>query len=223
MIRAAMLGLLGLLALTASAASAPVDWTRTASYTQQGGIRVGNPRARVSFVEIANYTCPHCAHFSQAGGTTLARQIRSGALAVEFRPLINNELGLAATLVARCAAPGPFLAVNEALYARQDQWFARAAAYADDRASELSTYTELARLQQIAQEGGIAGVAVGAGLAPARIAACFDRARLDNTLRAVAAAGQVTNSTPTFLLGRDKLEGETWATFSGRLRAAGLK
>lgn len=209
-------------AFLATAAAAP-DWTRTAARTPQGGIRVGNPAARVRFVEIANYTCPHCAHFAEQGGAAIGRHVRSGALAVEFRPIANNPVGLAATVVARCAAPGPFLAVNDALYAAQDRWIRQAGLYAQRNARELGTYGELDRLQQIAEHGGIAAVASAAGLPPRRIAACFaDNRLLDETLAAIQASAAVP-STPTVVIGRQTLNGATWPDVAARLRAAGLK
>lgn len=213
-----------ILLLAAPAGSAPLDWTRTAVRTAAGGIKVGNPKARVGFVEIANYTCPHCAHFSQAGAATLAQRIRSGALAVEYRPLVNDNIGLAATVVARCAAPGAFLAVNDAFYARQEQWYWQATAYVQANAARLERYADLDQLRLIAEQGGVAAVATAAGLPAARIAACFaDRRMLDDTLRAITAAAATTNSTPTFLFGSQKFEGLAWPDVAAKLRAAGLK
>lgn len=218
---ARLLALLALALTALPAASAPAaDWSKVAARTAQGGIRVGNPRARVVLVEIANYTCPHCAHFNQAGAATLSRQIRSGVLAVEYRPIVTDQFGLAATVVARCAGPG-FLAANEALYARQDAWLRQASDYAADNAAQLGRYTELDKLQDLALNGGIAATA---GVPPARVNACFaTRAQLDDTLRAVQAAGAVTNSTPTFLLGREKLTGVVWTDVAAKLTAAGIK
>ena len=206
------------------AGSAPADWTRVATTTPAGRIRVGNPKAKVSFTEIANYTCPHCAHFSQAGAATLERQIKAGALAVEFRPIVNNNVGMAATVVARCAAPAGFLAVNDALYAKQDDWYVSAVAYAERNAARLDAFPELDQLRLIAQRGGIADVAATAGLPAERVAACFaDRQVLDSVVTAARAAAQVTDATPTFLFNGGKVEGMTWPMMAARLKAAGLK
>lgn len=224
MMLARLLAFFALALAAIPAGSAPADWTKVAATTAAGGIRVGNPKARVSFVEIANYTCPHCAHFSQGGADTLARHIKAGKLAVEFRPITNNSVGLAATVVARCAAPAEFLAVNDALYAGQDNWYWPATAYAERNAGRLAAFPELDQLRLIAQRGGIADVAVKAGLPAERIAACFaDRRMLDATLAAAKAAGAITSSTPTFLFNGGKVEGMTWPQMAARLTAAGLK
>ncbi len=218
---ARLLAVLAVALAALPAASAPAtDWTKVAARTAQGGVRVGNPRARVVLVEIANYTCPHCAHFNQAGAATLTRQVRSGQLSVEYRPIVTDQFGLAATVVARCTGGG-FLAANDALYRQQAEWVRRASAYAADNDGELSRYTELDRLQQIALNGGIAAAA---GASPKQVAACFaTRGQLDDTLRAVQVAGAMTDSTPTFLFGRQKLTGVVWADIAAKLSAAGLK
>ena len=127
-------------------------------------------------------------------------------------------------MLARCAAPAAFLAVNDALYARQDEWFWQAQAYAQTNAGRLLRYPELDQVRLIATGGGITDVAVAAGLPAARAAACFaDRRVLDDAIRANDAAGQIADSTPTFLLGGQKLVGFTWPQMSAKLTAAGLK
>ena len=213
---------LALLFLTPlSFAAAAPDWTRAARPTPEGGRLVGNPSAPVRLVAFAAYTCPHCAHFSGEAAAPMARAIRSGRLAVEFRPIVFDQIGLAATMVARCAPSARFWAVNEALYATQNQWHARAHAYLAANGTELARYPVLDQLQEVATQGGIA---TAAGLTPAQAAVCFaDRRILDDTARASDAAGTIARSTPTFLIGRQKFEGLDWAALSTKLRAAGLK
>lgn len=203
-----------------TAATAP-DWTRTVRPTPEGGRLIGNPAAPVKLVEFASYTCPHCAHFADEASAALAQAIRSGRLAVELRPIVFDQIGLAATVVARCVPGQRLWAVNEALYARQAQWHARTHAYLSANASELSRYPVLDQLQELSVQGGIAAVA---GLTPAQAKACFaDRRLLDDVARAADAAGRIVTSTPTFMVGGQKHEGLTWATLLPKLRAAGLK
>lgn len=202
------------------AAAAP-DWTKTVRSTPEGGRLVGNPAASVKLTAFAAYTCPHCAHFSGEAAAPMAKAIRSGRLAVEFRPIVFDQIGLAATVVARCVPTARFWAVNEALYTTQGQWHARAHAYVAANGAELGRYPVLDQLQEVATQGGIAGAA---GLTPAQAAACFaDRRLLDDTARAADAASAIARSTPTFLIGRQKYEGLDWAALSTKLRAAGLK
>lgn len=214
---ARLLAVFALLSLTAAAAP---DWTRAVRPTPEGGRLVGNPAAAVKLIEFAAYTCPHCAHFSGEASAKLAQAIRSGKLAVEFRPIVFDQIGLAATVVARCVPANRFWAVNEALYAQQPQWHPRAHAYISVNGSELGRYPVLDQLQEVSVQGGIAAAA---GLTPAQAATCFaDRRILDDTARATDAAGMIASSTPTFMIGNQKYEGLTWATLSPKLRAAGL-
>ena len=100
----------------------------------------------------------------------------------------------------------------------------QAASYLQTNGARLDAYPELDQLRLIAQRGGIADVAVAAGLPAERIAACFaDRRVLDDALRAVAAAGAITDSTPTFLFNGGKVEGMTWPMMAARLKAAGAE
>lgn len=196
------------------AAAAPQDWTRVAVRTPEGGIRVGNPRAAKRIVEIANYTCGHCAQFAEQGGPTLTRAIRAGTLALEIRPIVNHQAGLAATIVARCV-PARFLAVNEALYARQPEWTGRSVTYLQANADRLQAYPEGERLRLLAEHGGILAVATAAGAPAARIAACLaDPAQLADTLKAVQAAAAIANATPTFIVDGKTYGGLDWTGFA---------
>ena len=96
-----MARLLAALSLLFLVAAATPDWTRTVRPTPEGGRLVGNPAAPVKLVEFAAYTCPHCAHFSGEASATLSQAIRSGKLAVELRPIVFDQIGLAATMYAQ--------------------------------------------------------------------------------------------------------------------------
>lgn len=207
------------LALLCLAAAAP-DWTMTVRPTADGGRLVGNPAAKVRFTAYAAYTCPHCAHFAAEATAPLAQALRSGRLAVEYRPIVFDQIGLAATVIARCVPAARFWTVNAALYAKQDQWHMRAHVFLDANAGEFSRYAVLDQLQTLAVEGGIAAAA---GLTPAQAATCFaDRRLLDDALRATDAAEKVVTSTPTFTVGKQNYPGLDWAALSTKLRAAGL-
>lgn len=219
---ARLLAALSLLFLTPllAGAAAP-DWTRAVRPTPDGGRLVGNPAAKVKFVEFASYTCPHCAHFARDSSAEVTRAIRSGRLAVELRPIVFDQIGLAATIVARCVPATRFWAVNDALYARQDQWYAAARGYAAQNEGNLSRLAMLDQLKTVATKSGIGAVA---GLTEAQTSACFaNTPQVNDTLRAADAAGAIARSTPTFVIGSEKFEGLDWAALSTKLRAAGLK
>lgn len=211
----ARLAALGALFSLAAAAPPPIpNWTRTAVRTPEGGIRVGNPRAARRFVEVANYTCGHCAQFAAAGGPTIARAIRAGTLNMEVRPFVNNAIGLSATVAARCA-PGRFLAVNDALYARQNEWIPAAAAYLEAAGAQTADPMQLRR---IAERGGIARIALAHGVTAPRLAACYaDRVQLAVIVRTSAAVGAMIEGTPAFAIGGQTYEGLDWPAFAARL------
>ena len=216
---ARLFALAALLFLTA--ATAQPDWTQSVRTTPDGGRLVGNPAAKVRLAMFAAYTCPHCAHFSAEAAAPMTEAIRSGRLVVDIRPIVFDQIGLAATIIARCVPAQRFWTVNATLYARQDQWHRAAHAYLDANAGELARYAMIDQLQELAVQGGIASAA---GLTTAQATACFANQRLvDDTLRATDAAAAVARSTPTFMIGQQKFEGLDWAALSTKLRAAGLK
>lgn len=209
-----------LLALLFLGGAAAPDWTKAVRATPTGGRLVGNPAAKVKFTAFAAYTCPHCAHFARESATPLAQAIRSGRLAVEFRPVVFDQIGLAATIVARCAPAARFWTVNDALYAKQAQWHAAAHAYQHANAAALARYPALDQLRELSVQGGIAAAA---GLTPVQAKACFaDRRGVQGTILATDSANAVARSTPTFMVGGETYQGLDWAALSTKLRAAGL-
>src|ERR1700760_1366593 len=66
----------------------------------------GNPNAKVTVVEYASLTCPHCAHFYNDGFPQLKKSyIDTGRIKFIFRdlPTPPQELAIAAAALARCA------------------------------------------------------------------------------------------------------------------------
>lgn len=213
------------LLLGVAAAPARPDWTRVAARSAAGGIVVGNPAAKVKLVEIANYTCSHCADFARESAATLGHGfVRGGTVSYEIRQIAFDPVGLAAAVTARCAPPARFLAVNDALFARQDEWAGQAGDYLAGNADRLDSYPELDRLRTLVERGGIGAVAIAAGLPQPRLAACFaDRGELDRTLVADAAAKALADGTPTFVINGQKLPAARWPAVEARLRALGAR
>ena len=54
------------------AAKAPVNWVQVVQITPQGGLRTGNPAARVKLLEFGSFTCPTCARFEAVGVPAIA-------------------------------------------------------------------------------------------------------------------------------------------------------
>ena len=87
MIRALLASLALTIPLSAPAAHLPThrvarppvsDWTHAVALTPEGGVRMGNPAARVRLVEFSSFTCPHCAAFASEGLPALAEAAPGG-------------------------------------------------------------------------------------------------------------------------------------------------
>ena len=205
------------------AASAPRPWTAVATPVASGSYLIGNPRARVKLVEYVSYTCPHCAHFEAEAGATLKAMVRSGSTSIEVRNQIHDGVDLAAASLARCAGPAAFPAVHAAFFARQQDWYERAAEWSEGNRARISAWPQLAQLRAVADGAGLSDIARGAGAPPAAIAACFaDDAAVKRVL-AVSEGTSKVAGTPAFEINGRLVENVGWAQLQPQLRAAGAK
>ena len=199
------------------------DWTQVVSATPEGGIRMGNPNARVKLVEYASLTCPHCAAFSKSAKAPLSAEVRTGKLSFEFRNYFLNSIDVTATLLARCASPSRFFPFVERLYATQPQWIGRITGMSQAHKDALQKLPDDQQIVRVAEIGGLTGLAAGAGLTPVRARACLtDRAGLERLVqvrKAADAAG--INHTPSFLINGVPVEGHDWAELLPAIRKAG--
>jgi protein-disulfide isomerase len=217
--------LLALAGVAAPAAAAPRrDWTQVAAPAAAGSFVIGNPQARVKLVEFASYTCPHCRHFAEQSRPVLTRMIRSGSLSLEIRNALHDKLDLAAAILARCVGPAAFPRFHDALYANQDDWFARGAAWDQGNAARMQLYPEAARLRALADGAGLSALARASGLDDAALDRCFtDPAATARALAVAQGVAQRTTGTPAFLVNGRFIQNVDWAKLEPALRAAGAK
>lgn len=206
-----------------AARHAPSDWTRLAVMTPEGGIRFGNPAAKVRLVEYGSFTCPHCAAFAQEAFPQIRdRYVRTGKLSFEFRPALRDAADMMAGLTAYCGGPDRFYGTALALFTQQKTWLDAA-----------STWAQAHDGQNLEGEGALAAFAQGAGLTALAAkngipAAQYDQCLADPAARAKLAqvAGDAWNvrqigGTPAFYLNDDKLDAVYgWAALETRLKAA---
>jgi protein-disulfide isomerase len=84
---------------------------------------LGSDKAPVTIVEYASMTCPHCAHFSETTFKELKRRyIDTGKVLFIFREFPLDRLGAAGFMLARCAGKDKYMAMVEALFAKQRDW-----------------------------------------------------------------------------------------------------
>lgn len=208
----------------AAAVGQAADWRSTVVATADGGMAIGNPKAKVSLVEYGSMTCPHCREFARDGVPPLiANYVKTGKVRFEFRNFVLNGYDLAASLVARCAGPKRFFPATERIYAEQPKWIARIQATPPAR---MEAAKALPADKQIAAMAGIAGLkplGVASGIPAARIDQCLadkDAAERLMAFARKAGAEQGVKGTPTFFLNGQRAEAHNWATLEPLLQKA---
>jgi protein-disulfide isomerase len=84
--------------------------------------RLGNPKAKVTVIEYASDTCPHCARFAAEVFPSFRKKwVDTGKVLYILRefPTDPAPLSLAGFVVARCAGEAKYLDVVNALFAAQ--------------------------------------------------------------------------------------------------------
>ena len=195
-----------LLALTvfAAPALAKTDWANTIAATPEGGIRIGNPDAKVKIVEFASYTCGHCKVFHETGIPALkAKYIAGGNVSLEQRSFIRNGEDLSASLLVACQAPRPALAMADKLFAEQDAW---TKPFIDMSTADKNALAAVSPDQQPAKKAELGGLdrwADARGLPLAKSAICLrDKAAQDRLIatRNEAMTRHKLQGTPLFLI-----------------------
>ncbi|MBB3471862.1 thioredoxin domain-containing protein [Sphingomonas sp. BK345] len=221
--RSVLLPLAALALGTAAGAAAPRPWTAVATPVATGSYLIGNPKARVKLVEYVSYTCPHCGHFAAESRATLGAMVRSGSTSVEVRNQIHDGIDLAAATLARCAGPAAFPALHEAFFAKQEEWYERAAEWSEGNRARIASWPQLDQLKAVAQGAGLDAIAKQAGAPAAAIDACFAS---DAQVKRAIAASEATSKvkgTPAFELNGKLIENVGWAQLEPQLRAAGAR
>jgi protein-disulfide isomerase len=205
------------------AATAPRPWTAVATPVATGSYLIGNPKARVKLVEYVSYTCPHCAHFEKEADATLDAMVRSGSTSVEVRNQVHDGIDLAAATLARCAGAAAFPKVHAAFFARQEDWYERAAQWAEGNRERVKSWPQLAQLSAVAEGAGLPAIAREAGAPAAAIASCFANDAAVKRTIAVSEATTKVQGTPAFEINGRLIQNVGWAELQPQLRAAGAK
>ena len=83
----------------------------------------GNSDAKVTIVEYASFTCPHCATFHKEIFPQLREQyIDTGKVKFIYREVYFDAPGLWGGLLARCVSPKKYFGVVDLLYKKQSKW-----------------------------------------------------------------------------------------------------
>jgi protein-disulfide isomerase len=164
---------------------------------------LGKADAKVTIIEYASLTCPHCAHFHNEVYPQLkAKYIDTGIAKLIWRPFPFDQVAVKATMVAYCVPPSQFYPLIEVLYKDQDNW-ARADHYEDE-------------LKKMARLAGLGEDKINSCLKSDKLSAAVLRGRLE------AEKNPGVASTPTFLIGSEKIEGARPIEVFDRVIAAQL-
>jgi protein-disulfide isomerase len=190
-------GLTGLAALVFVAARAPVrgeDAPAAAVSVDElmkpgelPDLTLGPADARVTIIEYASMSCPHCMHFdTQVFPDLKAKYIDTNKVRFIFREFPLDRRAVAAAMIARCAGPDKALSLIDTLFQRQAEW-------------AFTPGNPAPRLIQIA---------AGAGLTEEAADKCLKDDQLVSRLRDAqerASEKFGVNATPTFFINGKRL------------------
>jgi len=183
-------GLLGLIVALFAWAGAPLGPARALAepLIALGDMAIGEPEAKVTIIEYASFSCPHCANFHADVLPRLQEDyIDAGKVRLIHREVFFDRYAFWAALVARCAGPERYFGIAGLIYEGQQSWA---------RAPEPTAAADA--LRRIGLVGGLEAAQVEACLRDAEGAqALYDRAEADVKADEVSA-------TPTLIINGKK-------------------
>ena len=207
------------------------DWTDVVNVTDDGGVMMGNPNAKVHLLEIASLGCPFCKHFEDVGAPHLVDYVKTGNMSWEFRPyLIHGPVDMAANLTVRCDDPNKFFPLVRALYNDQESWMGKVEATPPDKLQQMQNLPTNQVFVAFANLAGLQDWAAARGLPKTKTNQCLtDQKMID---REVNVTGNVNNQypdfkgTPSFVINGTMIDvssvplDKVWPTVDGKLKAA---
>lgn len=219
-----------LLMLGASApalSAAPVqqaNWLNMIASTPQGGVRIGNPAAKVKLVEYGSRSCPICGRFAAESSDLRAKYVASGKVSLEFREFLIHPQDLGGVVIGKCVSDRNFFVVLDAMFANQAELNRRAETIKVSRYDQIAAMPPLKAARAWSDEAGYTDLVRRIGMPEARINACFANPQaipqLAARMKAATTAG--VQGTPTFFLNGKKLDHVyLWSQLEPLLKAAG--
>jgi protein-disulfide isomerase len=152
-----------------------------------GEMTMGPDTAKVTVIEYASATCPHCAAFyNETFGALKKEYIDTGKIKFVFREFPHQDAALAAFMLARCAPKEKYFPLIDVFFTTQPEW----------------TQNPLEGLNEIAQQ---------AGFTKESFEACMKNEAVAKDILAVRskAEGFGVTGIPTFFVNGERFEGET--------------
>ena len=154
---------------------------------QAGDHVLGDPKAPITMIEYASFTCPHCAHFSTAVLPEIKKKwIDTGKVKLVYRDFPLDQTAVKAAQLAECAGNDKYFGVVDVIFSTQAKW-----------ATAADPIAELAKLLRIA------------GMGDAEVKACLANDAVQNGVIADYRGGEAVgvNSTPTLFINGEQFKG----------------
>jgi protein-disulfide isomerase len=188
--RQLILGATALAGLTgfASTGHAAVDLAALYAPPTEGDMTMGPDTAKVTVVEYASASCPHCANFYKTTFQDLKKEyIDTGKIHFIFREFPHNQPALAAFMLARCAPKEKYFPMIDMFFTQQDSWL-------EHPLEGLQKIAQLAGFTKESFDACLKNETVGKGVIEVR-----DKAEKDFGV----------DSIPTFFINGEEVKGET--------------
>ena len=100
-----------------------IDLTDLLTPPEEGDMIEGQDTAKVTIVEYASASCPHCAAFYNDVYVKLKTDyIDTGKVRFVFREFPHNDQGMAAFMVARCSPKEKYFPLVDIFFKTQEKW-----------------------------------------------------------------------------------------------------
>jgi protein-disulfide isomerase len=101
----------------------PVDKVELAKAPANGERALGKADAKVTIIEYASASCPHCAEFATVELPKFMKDyIDAGKVRLLFREFPHNDAAMGAFMVARCAPPEKYFPLVDVIFKTQQTW-----------------------------------------------------------------------------------------------------
>ena len=154
---------------------------------QPGDHVLGDPKAPITMIEYASFTCPHCAHFhTQILPDVKKKWIDTGKVKLIYRDFPLDQTAVKAAQLAECSGKDRYYAVIDMIFASQGTW-----------AATSDPIAELAKSLRIA------------GMGDNEVKACLANDKVANEVIADYRGGETlgVNSTPTLFINGQQYRG----------------
>jgi protein-disulfide isomerase len=103
--------------------SKKIDLTDIMTPPAEGDMSMGPDTAKVTVIEYASASCPHCAKFYNEAFDQLKKEyIDTGKIKFIFREFPHNDQAMAAFMVARCSPKEKYFPLVDVYFKTQQKW-----------------------------------------------------------------------------------------------------